>query len=237
MSHICAYRAAERPRPLPVQPPPAAPPALDIRRTPSPPKPSDRKVGQRSKRSASSPGPGTGTPPSDPNVSPTNDSYKVRKITVGGPRSSPKNEKKEAQSRHAHLISGGQSFGGAEDRAEAGDTGGEVSAAIPTKVERAPEPEEYVPKFLKPGALDESWFTEYVGREPQMTPDLVSNEQFDEAQVGSIIETSSAQLQMVYIQTMARRCQVAISMSGFFCRDKKYLSLIVCLVFLGTVLQ
>ncbi|GMH37868.1 hypothetical protein BSKO_05752 [Bryopsis sp. KO-2023] len=40
----------------------------------------------------------------------------------------------------------------------------------------------YVPSFLTPDALEEDWFVEYVCREPKMTEDIITNEDFEKAQ-------------------------------------------------------
>lgn len=101
---------------------------------------------------------------------------------MGGPRSSPKEDKNEPQPRQAQIAPAGQSCGEANNRAETAEKNGDVVTARPAKVEKASDV--YTPKFLKPGSLDESWFTEYAGREPQVMPDLLSLEQFEEAQVG-----------------------------------------------------
>lgn len=58
----------------------------------------------------------------------------------------------------------------------------EVEESKP-KIEAAPVEKKHIPPFLDHAALEESWFTEYTGREPQQTPKITSAEQFDQLQV------------------------------------------------------
>lgn len=59
----------------------------------------------------------------------------------------------------------------------------DLEESIP-KIDIPPLEKKHTPAYLDQGALEEVWFTEYAGREPQQTPKITSAEQFDQLQVG-----------------------------------------------------